>query len=84
MTIALENRSAAQKVLHRLRTKVSTLSNHPRLGPRRDEIRRGLRVLVERPYLIFYRLSADVDDQQVLGVDIVRVVDGRRNLGSLF
>ena len=56
----------------------------PRLGPRRPEIRPTTRVLVEAPYLILYETVPDADDQPVSEVEIVRVLDGRRDLGSLF
>jgi len=83
LAIAIENRSAAQAVFDRLRARVSVLPDHPRLGPRRDDIRLGLRVLVERPYLLVYRLTPDFDDQRVARIDIIRVVDGRRDLARL-
>ncbi len=36
-------------------------------------------MLVERPYLILYELTPDTDEGPVELVEIVRVVDGRRN-----
>jgi toxin ParE1/3/4 len=48
LAIAIEDRSAAQTVLYKLRARVSVLTDHPRLGSRRDDIRQDLRVLVER------------------------------------
>ena len=43
-----------------------------------------MRVLVEAPYLIFYKAVSDTDDGPVERVEIVRVVDGRRDLGTRF
>jgi toxin ParE1/3/4 len=41
-------------------------------------------VLVERAYLILYELHPDMDDGPVKTIEIVRVVDGRRELSGLF
>jgi toxin ParE1/3/4 len=41
-------------------------------------------MLVEAPYLILYETVPDTDDGPLEAVVIVRVVDGRRDLPSLF
>lgn len=41
-------------------------------------------MLVEAPYLILYRTDPDTDDGPVNAVEIVRIVDGRRDLAGLF
>jgi toxin ParE1/3/4 len=41
-------------------------------------------VLVEAPYLIIFETRPDTDDGPIDEVDIVRVVDGRRDLTKLF
>ena len=56
---------------------------NPRSGPRRGDIRTGMRVLVENPYLIFYEIVPDTDSGPIEKVEIVRV-DGRRDLPRLF
>ena len=38
------------------------------------------RILVEDPYLILYETHPDTDDGPIDSVEIVRMVDGRRNL----
>jgi len=43
-----------------------------------------MRVLVDNPYLILYEITPDTDSKPVERVEIVRVVDGRRDLGNLF
>lgn len=83
LAIAIENKREAQSVFSRLQARAAALSHHPRLGPRRDDIRRGMRMLVERPYLLFYRLIPDLGDAVVERGDIVRVIDGRRELRGL-
>jgi len=60
------------------------LAEHPRLGLKRPEMRSNLRVLVEELYLVFYRIEPDQDDLTPHLVEIVRVVDGRRQLTPLF
>ncbi|MGD9659610.1 MAG: hypothetical protein AB7U61_18545 [Methylocystis sp.] len=37
-------------------------------------------MLVERPYVILYELTPDTDDGPVELIEIVRVIDGRRDL----
>ena len=64
--------------------KSDALAAYPRLGPRRHDIRSGTRVLVEGPYLILYETHPDTDDGPIDEVEIVRVVDGRRDLTSPF
>jgi toxin ParE1/3/4 len=56
------------------------LREEPRLGPRRDDIRARLRMLVENPYLVFYQLTPDAENESVERVEILRVLDGRRDL----
>jgi toxin ParE1/3/4 len=52
------------------------LADFPGMGPARDDLRAGVRTFPERNYVILYRV---VDD----GVDILRVVDGRRDLKAI-
>jgi plasmid stabilization system protein ParE len=47
------------------------------IGPLRDDIAKGMRGHVVAPFLILYR----VEDDELL---VVRIVDGRRDLNSLF
>ena len=41
-------------------------------------------MLVEGPYLVLYETHPDTDEGPVDAVEIVRVVDGRRELAILF
>jgi toxin ParE1/3/4 len=43
-----------------------------------------MRMLVEAPYLLLYRTAHDTDEGPIGAVEIIRVVDGRRDLRSLF
>jgi toxin ParE1/3/4 len=78
--IALDSPAAADRVLARLQTSVETLARNPRIFQRRPDIRPSTRVLIEGPYLLLYEIHPDVDNGPVREVEIVRVVDGRRNL----
>ena len=82
--IALDSPAAADRVLARLQASVEMLARNPRLFQRRPDIRPSARILVEWPYLVLYEIHPDSDDGPVREVEIVRVVDGRRNLKHLF
>lgn len=75
---------AAERYFGRFRDKVERLAEHPRLGERRPEIFPSARMLVEAPYIILYETVPDTDDGEIGSVEIVRVIDGRRDLRTLF
>ena len=76
--------AAGERIYDRIEARTRILSVQPRLGPRRGDVRPSMRVLVESPYLIFYETIPDTDSGPVEKVEIVRVVDGRRDLPRLF
>ncbi len=82
--IGHEQPIAAERYFDRIETVANLLRDQPRLGVRRPDIATGLRMLVERPYLILYRLEPDTDEGVVAYAEIVRVVDSRRDLPRLF
>lgn len=82
--IGLEQKRAADRYLDRILARTERLAQHPRLGVRRPDIRPEARILVERPYLVLYRTDPNDDQGPVRRVEIIRVVDGRRDLGALF
>lgn len=84
VVIGLENPPAAERVYDALEARTEQLALHPRLGPRRPDIRASARVLVEGPYLILYETLPDTDEGPVSRVAIVRVIDGRRDLARVF
>ncbi len=53
------------------------LAASPLMGRERDDLRAGIREIVVYPTVLFYRVSHD-------RVEVVRVVDGRRDLAALF
>ena len=75
--IAADNPEAADAVLDRIDKGCLGLLDHPHLGPARNDIRPGLRYLIVGDYVILYRVLDD-------GVEIVRIVHGRRDLFNLF
>ena len=84
LTIAAEHPLTATQVLRAIGAKITHLADHPRLGPRRTDIRPAARMLVEGPYLILFQTHPDTDEGPVDEVEIIRVVDGRRDLTHLF
>ena len=82
--IGFDNPSAAERIFDALVLKTKLLTKHPRLGVRHPEIRPSTRMLIDRPYLILYETHPDSDDGIIHEVEIVRIVDGRRDLKSLF
>ena len=84
VTIGFDNPEAAKQFYATIETRAATLTHHPRLGPRRPDIRPSVRMLVEGPYLVLYETHPDTDEGPVDKVDIVRVVDGRRDLPELY
>ena len=83
VAIGLESPAAAERIYDRIEEKVGLLAAHPRLGVRRPDIRLSTRMLVAAPYLILYETAPDTDDGPVSAVEIVRIVDGRRDLKGL-
>ncbi len=80
VAIGLDNPPAAERIYDRLEQRAATLKEQPRHGPRRNDIRAKARMLVESPYLILYEVAPDTETGPVEGIEIVRVVDGRRDL----
>jgi toxin ParE1/3/4 len=82
--IGLEQPTAAERYFDRIEDKARLLKSQPRMGVRRSDIRPSMRMLVEAPYLILYRTDPDTDEGPVRTVEIIRIVDGRRDLAGIF
>jgi toxin ParE1/3/4 len=78
LAIASDNLLAADRILDRIDAVCHMLALHPFAGAARDDIAPGLRYFPVTPHLVLYRILADDH------VEIVRVVDGRRDLAELF
>ena len=70
-------RTTADKIIREIAETSRLLEDHPFAGRSRDEVRRGLRSIAARPYVLFYRIAGD-------RAEIVRVLDGRRDLDEIF
>ena len=81
--IGLDSPSAAERIFDAVQSKAQMLIDYPRLGARRPDIRPSTRLLVEGPYLILYETRPDSDEGDIHTVEIVRIVDGRRDLKNL-
>lgn len=75
--IASDNAERAHRVILRLLDRCRILNRTPYAGRARPDLGEGLRSLVERPYLILYRLAADET------AEIVAFVHGARDLPSV-
>ena len=82
--IGAEQPRSAERYFERFRYKAGLLAEHPRLGERHPEIFRSARMLVEAPFVILYETAPDTDEGEIETVEIVRVVDGRRDLSAMF
>ncbi len=84
LLIGVDQPAAAERYLDRIEAKFELLRSQPRMGVRRSDIRPSMRMLVEAPYLLLYRTLPDTDEGPVDSVEIIRVIDGRRNLHGIF
>jgi toxin ParE1/3/4 len=84
LTIGLDNPPAAERAFVTIEAKTELLASYPHIGPRRPEIGPSARLLVEKPYLVLYETHPDTDSGPIDEVEVVRVIDGRRDLTSLF
>lgn len=67
----------AEKIVREVAETCAILKQHPLVGRMRDEVRPGLRSMVSHPNVIFYRVRNDIPE-------IVRVLDGRRDIETIF
>ena len=75
--VNVAGRSAADRIVREIGTACRMIEDYPLAGRARDEVRPGLRSISARPYVVFYRLQDDA-------VEIVRALDGRRDLDEIF
>jgi toxin ParE1/3/4 len=70
-------RHTADKIVREIGEACRILEDHPFAGRGRNEIRAGLRSVVASPHVVFYQVKNDV-------AEIVRVLDGRRDVDEIF
>lgn len=75
--IATDNPNAADRLLDAIGDRIAQLLDHPRLGRQRPDIAADARFLPIGNYVVLYRLTDDA-------IEIVRVVQGARDVTSLF
>jgi toxin ParE1/3/4 len=75
--IAEDNLTAADRQVAAILRTYQTLADFREMGEARNDILDGLRRFAVGSYVIYYRL---ID----AGIEIVRVVSGARDVGSLF
>jgi toxin ParE1/3/4 len=76
--IAADNPDAAHRLLDDIEETCHRFGQHPRIGVARDDLLPGIRLFpVRKTYAVFYRIQDDA-------VEIVRVVNGRRDFNRLF
>lgn len=74
--VAADDPAAADRLFDRLEARVRILETFAEAGPARPDIAPDARVLVERPYLLLYRLVPG-------GAQVVRVLHGARHIDRL-
>ncbi len=74
--IAVDDPSAADRMLDLIEAKLRLLAANPALGPARPDIAPELRLFPIRRYVVLYRALPD-------GIEVVRVVHGTRDLPAL-
>jgi toxin ParE1/3/4 len=67
----------ADKIVRDIGEKCRLIEAYPFGGRSRDEIRRGLRSIAASPYIVFDRVKEE-------GAEVVRVLDGRRDIDEIF
>lgn len=73
--VAEHNITAADRVYDRIEARLEILQTFPEAGVVRPNIAPDARLLIEPPYLIFYRIAPDA-------IQIVRVLHGARNIDA--
>jgi toxin ParE1/3/4 len=74
--IASDNPKIADRVYDAIEKRCNSLQKQPQLGRPRPEVGEGARSLVIERWIAFYRIVEN-------GVQIVRIVDGARDLSKL-
>lgn len=74
--VARDSIAIADGIIDRIERRTAKLAKHPEIGIARPEIGQDARGLVIERWLVLYRLTEG-------GVEIVRIVDGARDLQRL-
>lgn len=82
-SLGRRDRQAGRDFIDRVSALIELLGEHPRAGVRRDDLLPGYRSLSIRPYLLLYRIVPEPAEVEPVRIDIVTLVDGRRDLAPL-
>ena len=69
--------SAAANLVREIHEKANLYAAQPEMGTLREDLGEGFRVFSVKPYIVVYRALQH-------GIEVLRVVDGRRNYVALF
>ncbi len=75
--ISAESEENADKVLKQITEKFDKLLEFPKIGKERNDLLLGLRSFPSNKYVIFYQ-------ETEVGIEIVRVLHGSRNIEQVF
>ena len=75
--IATDSENAASRTLDVIYERFQLLAENPMIGQSRPELLHALRSFAAGSYIIFYRPTDD-------GICILRVINGARDIGTLF
>jgi toxin ParE1/3/4 len=73
----INNVEAGEKLFKEFNQRFQNLTKFPTIGRAYNHLQPGIRGLSVKKYIIFYRISTTE-------LEIVRIVDGKRNLKTLF
>ncbi|CAN5687987.1 hypothetical protein BH10CYA1_BH10CYA1_03890 [soil metagenome] len=74
--IAEDNMAAADRHRQQLQRRWEQLTDQPRIGRARNELKPGYRSITEGAYVILYRIVSDEE------VQVMRVLHGKQDLGK--
>jgi toxin ParE1/3/4 len=74
--IALDNVSAADRLIDSIADSLAQLADHPRMGPERAHLGRDVRSFPVGNYILYYRIISG-------GVELLRVLHGARDVRDL-
>jgi toxin ParE1/3/4 len=75
-TFTFAGRNTADKISREIGEAVHLLEGYHFAGRSRNEVRPGLRSVVARPHVVFYRVTNGI-------AEIVRVLDGRQDIEEI-
>ena len=76
LSIAAKNPGAADRVVDAILESSRLHVLFPEMGPKRDDLRLGLRCFVVPPYVVFYRPIEDT-------IEVLRVLHGARDITNM-